>query len=170
VNVTGGQAANTILGLKFAGGLGEDTADLDYRGHIAAGALFWANVWGNDTGLFNDMDQTNNVALTYYGDMDGQFQFFLDGSGGTDFLSADLLLATGSSGTVGAPTGTALRGGGGDDTLTMRVRKNPADMATALNLSVDGGAGTDSAAISEWASGPIITASAVENLTVTLDG
>ena len=82
---------------------------------------------GNDYNTFSDgRDGFNHVNFIHNGRLDGRLRFDLQGSGGDNWVSANIQLASGSVGFVGqngVSHSASVRGGGGrNDDLDLIVR------------------------------------------------
>jgi hypothetical protein len=118
------------LGFDVLGGNGADRIDFNFHDtDVRAGSklsVFAMGFGGND-----------NITLDSDGEVDGDFSFSLQGTDDNDTVAANVLLDSGSTGSVGGRFAN-VRGDNGSDAVTLAVRQQTGSHAS-VNAVVDGG-------------------------------
>jgi hypothetical protein len=129
-SVTGDIHDSGVVIAAFSGS-GTDSLGVDVAGAVDAGAYLGVLLDGGSGDDAIDFD--------YTGQMNGKLAVALVGGYGTDTVTGNITLHSGSTGKVAA----AVFGGGGDDTLTLNVNDNSGGTLGSVYALLDGGPGTD---------------------------
>jgi hypothetical protein len=119
--------------LEFAifGGAKADRIDFNFHDtDVRTGSRLFVSARG--------LGGNDNITLDSDGEVDGEFDFSLEGFDGNDTVAANVLLDDGSTGTVGSRSAATVRGDVGDDTVTLAVRQQAGSHA-AVDALLDGG-------------------------------
>ncbi len=140
--MTSNQVGNTLVGnavVYFQGDAGNDNLSYNGLGMIAAGASFspeFAGGAGNDT-----------IRSNFTGVVNGYYMYNLtaDGGAGNDNIAVDVNIAAGSTGTIGAASGTpaAVNAGAGNDKVHYAVHVDPAAPSAQVFAVAVGSTGKD---------------------------
>jgi len=89
-------------------------------------------------------DSTDNIGVSYRGELDGTLNLLADGNAGLDTVSANVEMLAGSTGNVGSSGNPAtVRGGTHDDDLTFVVHNNSGNSTAGVYAHVEGFWGHD---------------------------
>lgn len=138
INESGAVQAGTFFPY-LEGNAGNDTLGYNAIGNISAGATVGPGMSG---GVGND-----TITANYAGVVNGTYLYNLtmDGGAGNDTLSNNAYVLAGSNGQLGANSSTkaVVQGGAGNDQIRDSVIVDPTATAVQVNMSVIGGAGSD---------------------------
>jgi hypothetical protein len=164
-NIDGAIRTTGVLDLESYGDAGNDNMVINQTGSSLAGVFFpyMEGDGGNDTLAFNSTSNisqgatvapvllggagNDTISLRYAGLINGEFlhNLTIDGGAGNDNVSANVTVASGSTGSVGnsATTTAIVLGGDGNDQVKFAIAIDPTVSSAQVHAIALGNAGVD---------------------------